>query len=53
MQIARFMHVAMPQFVGVTLRPLRGVNGPAAQWDTAAVGATRGPSEHGSLNVKK
>ena len=30
--IARFRHVAIPQFLRVTLGPLRGVNGPAALW---------------------
>ncbi len=30
MQITRFMHVVMPQFERVTVRPLRGVDGPAA-----------------------
>jgi len=34
MSIARFRHVAMPQFEQVTARPLRGVNGPAARRDT-------------------
>ena len=28
--VARFRHVAIPQFLGVTQGPLRGVNGPAA-----------------------
>ncbi|MFC1816673.1 hypothetical protein ACFL0M_12235 [Thermodesulfobacteriota bacterium] len=30
MPIARFRHVAIPQFMWVTTCPLRGVNGPAA-----------------------
>ena len=38
MQIARFMHVAIPQFVGVTPRSLRGVKGPAAQWTLSHCG---------------
>ena len=36
----------------VTTRSLRGVNGPAALWaKPTAVGATGGPSKHGSLNI--
>jgi hypothetical protein len=55
MQIARFMHVAIPQFVPVTVRPLRGVNGPAALrlFFGSVVGAIGGPSECGSLNIKE
>ena len=55
MLITRFKHVAMPQFEQATARPLRGVNGPAAWWDTepTAVGAVRGPSEYGSLNIRE
>ena len=55
MLIARFKHVAMPQFEQVTDRPLRGVNGPAARWDTEliAVGAVRGSSKCGSLNISE
>jgi len=54
MQIARVMHIAMPQFERVIDRLLRGVNGPAARWTFAtAVGAIRGPSEYGSLNIKE
>jgi hypothetical protein len=54
MSFARFRHVARPQFEGATSRPLRGVNGPAAQGSRSpAVGAVRGPSECESLNIKK
>lgn len=55
MSITRFRHVAMPRFEQATACPLRGVNGPAARRDTEpfAVGAVRGLSECGSLNIKK
>ena len=55
MLIARFKHVAMPQFEQVTDRPLRGVNGPAARWDTEliAVGVVRGSSKCGSWNISE
>ena len=51
MSVARFGHVAIPQFEGVTPRPLRGVRGPAARCVNAAVGAVRGLSKYGSLNI--
>jgi hypothetical protein len=58
-QVARFMHVAMPQFERVAARPLRGVNGLAALRSEgeeprgAVVGATRRPSKGRSLNVRE
>jgi hypothetical protein len=52
--IDRFGHVAIPQFVGVTPCSLRGVNGLAAERGIpSTVGATGGPSKHGSLNIKE
>ena len=55
MSIARCRHVAMPQGEQATGRPLRGVNGPAARWDSVppAVGAVRGPSKCGSRNIRE
>jgi hypothetical protein len=50
MPIARFRHVAIPQFMWVTTFPLRGVNGPAAL-RYSEVGATWGSNEHGGLNI--
>ena len=51
--VARIRHVAIPQLLGVIPGSLRGVNGPAAlrTQKAAAVGATGGPSKHGSLNI--
>jgi len=51
--VARFRYVAIPQFLGVTPGPLRGVNGPAALNLALAVGAIGGSSKHGSLNIKE
>jgi hypothetical protein len=52
MPIARFRHVAIPQFMWATAYSMRGVNGPAALRRLfLAVGATWGSSEHGGLNI--
>jgi hypothetical protein len=51
--IARFRHVAMPQLLGVTPSPLRGVNGAAAWESFPAVGTTGESSKCGSLNIKE
>ncbi len=40
--VARIRHVAIPQFLGVTPGPLRGVNGPAALKLSFSGGCNRG-----------
>jgi hypothetical protein len=49
--IAQFGHVAIPHLARVTVRGMRGVNGPAARTASvlSTVGATWGPSERRSL----